>query len=267
MLFPDVTYSFYPTYARLWGVPFRAVPLRGDFAICAEDYAGPSGGAAIPNPNAPTGIALPLGQVLEMARGLEAQGRVLVLDEAYAGFGAESAIGSIGGHPNLLVTRTLSKSGSLAGLRAGYAVGSEPLIEGLCRMRDSFNSYTVDRLAMAGAAAAVSDAEYYEETARMVIATRERAAEGLRSLGFEVLPSAANFVFARPPGIGGAEFFAELRSRGILVRHFGGGRAADFLRVSIGTDGEMDEFLGRCGEIIEARRRRAATARAGGGAG
>jgi len=261
VLFPDITYSFYPVYAKLWDVPYRAVPLRDDFSVALSDYAPPPGGdcggVVIPNPNAPTGIALPLEEILALAKRLEKRGRVLILDEAYvafggnAGSGVESAVRYVDAHPNLLVVHTLSKSASLAGLRVGYAVGGEALIEGLCRIRDSFNSYTLDRLALAGGAAAVSDAAYYDEINRRVVDTRERVAKTLRGLGFTVLPSAANFVFAKPPGITGAEFFSALRERGILVRHFSGERVADFLRVSIGTDDEMDVFLERCVEVMD----------------
>jgi histidinol-phosphate aminotransferase len=169
--------------------------------------------------------------------------QVVVIDEAYAAFGAESAVPLIPDFPNLLTIHTLSKSASLAGLRVGFAIGNEELIEGLCRVRDSVNSYTVDRLAQAGAVAAVSDAEYYAETARKVIATRERTARELERRGFEVLPSAANFLFIRQTQRSGAELFAFLRNRGVLVRHFSQPRTADFLRVSIGTDEEMDFFL------------------------
>jgi len=252
VLFPDITYSFYPVYANLWDIPHRTVPLADNFSINVSDYMPPSGGVVIPNPNAPTGMALSLGEVLSLAECLEKQGKVLILDEAYIAFAGRdcSAVNHIDKHPNLLVVQTLSKSASLAGLRAGYAIGSERLIEGLCRVKDSFNSYTLDRLALAGAAAAVSDAAYYDEANRKVIATRERVAETLRGLGFTVLPTAANFVFAKAPGISGAEFFLALRERGILVRHFNRERIADFLRVSIGTDDEMGAFLDGCREII-----------------
>jgi histidinol-phosphate aminotransferase len=181
---------------------------------------------------------------------------VIITDEAYAAFGAAAcggenpAVPRINDHPNLLTVHTLSKSASLAGLRTGFAIGNEKLIEGLRRVRDSFNSYTLDRLALAGAAAAVSDPAYYDEINRRVIATRERVARSLRSLGFTVLPSAANFIFAKAPGIGGAALFSALRERGILVRHFNKERIADFIRVTIGTDSQMDTFLEACGEIV-----------------
>jgi len=212
ILFPDITYSFYPVYANLWEIPYRTIALTQDFSINIKDYKTPCGGVIFPNPNAPTAVAVPLDDILSLAEYLEKQGKILIVDEAYIAFsgssGVKSAVGSIKNHPNLLTVHTMSKSASLAGLRFGFAIGNEKLIEGLCRIRDSFNSYTVDLLALAGATAAVSDAAYYEEINRRVIATRERTAETLRNLGFTVLPSSANFLFVKPPNIGGAEFFA-----------------------------------------------------------
>ena len=249
VLFPDITYSFYPVYADLWDIPYRTVPLSEDFSINAAGYKIPSGGVVIPNPNAPTGVALALDDILSLAEYLEKQEKVFIVDEAYAAFGAQSAVPHINKHPNLLTVHTLSKSASLAGLRVGFAIGDEKLVEGLCRIRDSFNSYTLDRLALAGGAAAVSDSAYYDAINRRVIATRERTAQSLRGLGFNALPSSANFLFVKPPQIKGAEFFAALREKGILVRHFNKDRIADFVRISIGTDEEMDALLVVCGEI------------------
>jgi histidinol-phosphate aminotransferase len=249
VLFPDITYSFYSVYANLWASPFRTVPLDNDFAIQTKDYLVPNGGIIFPNPNAPTGKALDVESILFLAKEQEKRGRVLIIDEAYAVFGADSAVPHIASHPNLMTVHTLSKSASLAGGRVGFAIAQEELIEGLCRVRDSFNSYTLDRLAQAAAAAAVADTSYYDEITRRVIATRERIAVELAASGFTVIPSAANFLFVRFPNIPGAEAFAKLRERGILVRHFNKDRIADFLRVSIGTDEEMDIFLAACEEI------------------
>ncbi|MCL2880246.1 MAG: aminotransferase class I/II-fold pyridoxal phosphate-dependent enzyme [Treponema sp.] len=250
ILFPDITYSFYHVYARLWGVEYRTVPLAGDFSVNPSDYMIPSAGIVLPNPNAPTGMALPLDALLPLVSYLDTQGKVFILDEAYCAFGAESALVHLCRHPNLLIIHTLSKSASLAGLRAGFAVGSVQLIEGLRRMRDSFNSYTVDRLAQEGAAAAITDAAYYDEINRRIIATRDRVSQELARLGFTVLPSQANFIFIRAPGRSGIDFFSFLRQRGILARHFSGERTADFLRVSIGTDADMDVFLDACQRFL-----------------
>ncbi|MCL2210160.1 MAG: histidinol-phosphate transaminase [Treponema sp.] len=250
VLFPDITYSFYPVYAGLWNIPYQTIPLRKDFTVNAEDYKINSGGVILPNPNAPTSIALSLDDVLSIAGYQEKQKKVFIVDEAYAAFGAESAVLYIEKYQNLLTVHTLSKSASLAGLRAGFAIGSEKLIEGLCRVRDSFNSYTLDRLALAGAQAAIKDAAYYDEINKRVTATRERTAKELTNLGFNVLPSSANFLFIKAPGRRGEEIFAVLREKGILVRHFNKERIANYLRVSIGTDEEMNLFINACKEIL-----------------
>ena len=250
ILFPDITYSFYPVYADLWDIPYRTVPLCEDFTVNAADYKIPSGGLVIPNPNAPTGVALALDDILSLAEYLAQQKKVFIVDEAYIAFGGSSTVSYVNKHPNLLTVHTLSKSASLAGLRFGFAIGNEELIEGLCRIRDSFNSYTLDRLALAGAAAAISDAAYYNKINNRVIATRERTAKALHGLGFNVLPSSANFLFVKHPQIKGAQFFAALREKGILVRHFNKDRIADFLRISIGTDKDMDALLDACSAII-----------------
>jgi histidinol-phosphate aminotransferase len=252
VLFPDITYSFYPVYANLWNAPFRAVPLDADFAIRPEEYRIPNGGIIFPNPNAPTGRILDGGAIRSLAEWQEQRGRLLIVDEAYIAFGGETLIPHIASHPNLMVIHTLSKSASLAGLRVGFAVAREELIEGLCRVRDSFNSYTVDRLAQAAATAAVTDAPYYEELNRRIIATRARVAAELTARHITVIPSAANFLFIRFPRVSGAAAFAALREKGILVRRFDRDRIADFLRVSVGTDADMDRFLDACKEIAAA---------------
>jgi len=254
ILFPDITYSFYPVYANLWEIPYRTIALTHDFSININDYKIPSGGVIFPNPNAPTAVALVLDEILSLTEYLEKHGKVLIVDEAYIAFsgasGIKSAVSSINAHPNLLTVHTFSKSASLAGLRFGFAIGNEKLIEGLCRIRDSFNSYTLDLLALAGATAAVTDAAYYDEINKRVIATREKTAGALRNLGFTVLPSSANFLFAKPPKISGDQLFTALRSRNILVRHFNKDRIADFLRISIGTDSDMDKVIEVCREIL-----------------
>ncbi|XID94667.1 histidinol-phosphate transaminase [Paenibacillaceae bacterium WGS1546] len=241
ILFPDITYSFYPVYAKLYGIPYETVPTDERFAIDPAAYAIPNGGIVLPNPNAPTTLAAPAERIRSI---LEANpDSVVVIDEAYVDFGAESVVPLVRSHPNLLVVQTLSKSRSLAGLRVGAAMGHPDLIEGLNRVKNSFNSYTLDRLALAGAAAAIEDDAYFRETTGKVIATRERTAAELRTLGFDVADSKANFLFVAHPGQDAKVLFAGLKEKGILVRYFDKPRIDRHLRVSIGTDEEMDAFI------------------------
>lgn len=241
LLFPDVTYSFYPVYCGLYGIPFEAVALDEQFQIRVEDYARPNGGIIFPNPNAPTGCVLGLAAIEQL---LQANPDTVVLvDEAYIDFGGETAISLVNRYPNLLVSQTLSKSRSLAGLRVGIAVGHPDLIEALERIKNSFNSYPLDRMAIAGAAAAFEDRAYFEQTCQQVIASREAVVAGLTALGFEVLPSKANFVFARHPGKDAAGLAAGLREQGVIVRHFKQARIAQFLRITIGTPEQNQALL------------------------
>jgi len=233
LLFPDVSYSFYPVYCGLYHIPFETVALDEQFRINVADYERPNGGIIFPNPNAPTGCLLPLAAIRRL---LEANTEsVVVIDEAYVDFGGESAISLVDQYPNLLVTQTLSKSRSLAGLRVGLAVGNVELIEALERIKNSFNSYPLDRLALAGAVAAFEDQDYFEQTCQAVIASREQLVSELQDLGFEVLPSAANFIFARHPQHDAAQLAAALREQGVIVRHFKQERISQFLRITIGT--------------------------------
>ncbi|WP_267549816.1 histidinol-phosphate transaminase [Rhizobium rhizogenes] len=248
LLFPDITYSFYPTYCRLYGISFREVPLDAEMRVRVDDYRQPCGAIILPNPNAPTGIGLPLSEIEALVRDHPEQ--VVVIDEAYVDFGGDSAIPLVRKYPNLLVVQTFSKSRGLAGLRVGFAVGQRPLIEALERVKDSFNSYPIDRLTLAGAIAAWEDRDWFERQRALVIASRERLAVGLKELGFQVLPSSANFVFARHPDRLGADLAVELRSRSVLVRRFAAPRISDFLRISIGTDAECDRLLAALGEIL-----------------
>lgn len=241
LLFPDVTYSFYPVYCGLYGIPFEAVPLGEQFQIRVEDYARPNGGIIFPNPNAPTGCLLTLDAVEALLNG--SLDSVVVVDEAYIDFGGESAIALVDRYPNLLVTQTLSKSRSLAGLRVGLAVGHPDLIEALERIKNSFNSYPLDRMAIAGAAAAFDDRAWFDETRQRVIHSREQLVAALEARGFEVLPSAANFVFARHPGKDAAGIAAGLREKGVIVRHFKQARIAQFLRITIGTPEQNQALL------------------------
>ncbi|MBD8475932.1 histidinol-phosphate transaminase [Pseudomonas sp. CFBP 8770] len=241
LLFPDISYSFYPVYCGLYGIPFEAVPLDEQFQIRAQDYARPNAGIIFPNPNAPTGCLLPLAAVEQIVKA--SPDSVVVVDEAYVDFGGETAITLVDRYPNLLVTQTVSKSRSLAGLRVGVAVGHPDLIEALERIKNSFNSYPIDRVAVAGAAAAFADKAYFEETCAKVIASREKLVQGLNERGFEVLPSAANFIFARHPDQDAAAIAARLREKGVIVRHFKQERIAQFLRISIGTPEQNQALL------------------------
>lgn len=249
ILFPDISYSFYPVYAALFGIAYERVPLDGDFTIQNKDYQKPNGGILFPNPNAPTGIYKPLEEIEELCQ-YNLDKAVVIVDEAYIAFGGESARHLLEKYPNLLIVRTLSKSHSLAGLRVGYALGSPELIEGLERIKNSFNSYVCDRVAMAGAAAAIADDEYYSAANQKVISTRERVTARLRDWGFSVLPSKANFVFATRPGTDAKALYLFLKERGVLVRYFAQPRIDGFLRITIGTDEEMDIFLNKMQEIL-----------------
>jgi histidinol-phosphate aminotransferase len=245
--FPDISYSFYPTYCRLFRVASQTVPLREEgFLLDVDDY--PSGGPVIlPNPNAPTGRAIARSDIARLL-GANAASPV-VIDEAYVAFGAESAAPLIAAHDNLLVVRTLSKSHALAGLRVGYALGHPALIEALVRVKDSFNSYPLDRLALAAATAAVRDTAWLARTSKAVIESRERLSVELAALDFEVLPSKANFVFARPHGQDAAALAQRLRERAIIVRHFGAARIAQWLRITVGTPAQCDALVAALREI------------------
>ena len=250
LLFPDVTYSFYPVYCRLYGISYEEVPLDAAMRLQIADYRRPCSAILLCNPNAPTGIALPRDAIEALLS--EHPDRLVVVDEAYVDFGGESAVPLVARHDNLLVVQTLSKSRSLAGLRVGFAVGQRPLIEALERVKDSFNSYPLDCLAIAGAVAAIEDDAWFEETRRRIIASRQVLVRGLTDLGFEALPSQANFVFARHPARRGAELAAALRQRGVLVRHFQKPRIADFLRITVGTDEQCSRLIAELRDLLAA---------------
>jgi histidinol-phosphate aminotransferase len=246
VLFADVTYSFYPVYAAFFNINYRLIPVDEEFNIPEEGYYQDNGGIIIANPNAPSGKGVS-GKTMEaiLSRNINS---VVIVDEAYVDFGGQSAVALINEYPNLLVIKTLSKSHSLAGLRVGYALGNEELIEGVIRVKDSINSYTVDRLALAGAQAAIKDDDYFQETRSKIIKTRERVSARLTEIGFKVIPSQANFVFISSEKCPGSLLFQRLREKGILVRYFNKPKIDNFLRVTIGTNAEMDSFL----EVIKA---------------
>ena len=249
---PDITYSFYPVYCGLYGIDYENIPLDDEYCIRPDDYLPREGARAgsiiFANPNAPTGRPLAL---TDVERIVAANPQcVVVVDEAYVDFGGESAVSLIDRHPNLLVVQTFSKSRALAGLRVGYAMGHADLIEGLERVKNCFNSYPLDRLALAGAVASVEDEAYFRETRDKVIASREQLTRDMQSLGFEVMPSATNFIFARHPDHDAAGLAKSLRDRAILVRYFNKPRISQYLRITIGTDEQCAVLVTALREII-----------------
>ncbi|XUM24034.1 histidinol-phosphate transaminase [Bradyrhizobium oligotrophicum S58] len=248
LLFPDVTYSFYPVYCRLLGIDYATVPLDADMRVRIDDYIGRPGPVIVANPNAPTGIALPRAEIARLAA---ARSDVaVVIDEAYVDFGAETAIPLISEHPNLLVVQTMSKSRALAGLRVGYAIGDAALIEGLTRVKDSFNSYPLGRPAQAGAIASIEDDTHFQQARSVIMKNRADLTAALLRLGFEVLPSRANFVFARHPDHSGQALAMALRQRAVLVRHFSAPRIADYLRITIGSETELARLTDALREVL-----------------
>ena len=242
IVFPDITYSFYPVWANLYGISYATLPVRDDFTIPADEVRS-QGGVVLANPNAPTGIALPLSDIETVLK--NNAHCVVIVDEAYNAFGAQSADSLVTQYPNLLVVHTLSKSHALAGLRAAYALGQPHLIEGLTRIKDCFNSYPLDAAAQHMAAAALRDTQYYADIAGKIIATRDNTTARLAALGFDVLPSSTNFLFATKKGADAARLKAWLEEDQIYVRHFTAPRIAQYLRITIGTDAQMDRVLAR----------------------
>ncbi|MGI9216002.1 MAG: histidinol-phosphate transaminase [Hydrogenophaga sp.] len=248
VLFPDISYSFYPVYCALYGIEPQPVPLDEGFRVRVADYRRGNGGIVLPNPNAPTGIALPLSDLTQLLEGNP--GSVVIVDEAYVDFGADSAVTLIDHFPQLLVVRTLSKSAALAGLRVGFAMGHASLIEALNVVKDSFNSYPLDRLALAGAQAAIEDDAHLQTLAARITASRQWLVAQLAELGFDCLPSSANFVFARHASARAAELFAALRERRILVRHFKQPRIDNHLRITVGTQAECEALVDALRHIL-----------------
>ncbi len=251
--FADITYSFYPVYASLFETEYKTIPLKDDFSCDLKDYTDDNSGGGIfgiiiCNPNAPTSKKLELGDIEALLE--DNSKKLVVVDEAYIDFGGETAVGLVNRYNNLIVTQTLSKSRQLAGMRVGLAIACSELISDLNTVKNSFNSYTVDRLAIAAARAAFEDTAYFEETRTKIISTRDRISAELVSLGFDVLPSSANFVFIKPPKVAAKEMFLKLREKGVLVRYFDKPRINDRLRVTIGTGEEMDRFVEIIREIL-----------------
>ncbi len=241
ILFPEITYAFYPTYCKLYSIEYRLAPVGSDFRVKPSDFTGACGGIVIANPNAPTGLAMPLEDIEAILKANP--GVVVLVDEAYIDFGGQSAVHLVPDYDNLLVVQTFSKSRSLAGMRVGFAVGQPHLIEGLCRVRDSFNSYPLGRLSLAGALAAWKDSAWFEKTCDQIVADREKLTLNLQTLDFAVLPSSTNFLFASHAHVSAEQLHADLRDHGILVRYFKRERINNWLRVSIGTSEECTTLV------------------------
>jgi len=250
LLFPDISYSFYPVWAHLYDIEFARVPLRDDFRIAGEDYDTAASSVILPNPNAPTGRLLSLDEIRAFLDA--APNRLLVVDEAYIDYGGQSAIALLGEYDNLLVVQTLSKSRALAGLRVGLAFGPPDLVEALLRVKDSFNSYPVDVVAQRAALAAVRDRAWYDDCCRRVISNRESLRVELIDLGFDVVPSSANFLFLRHPEHEGRALFSALRERGIIVRRWDLPRIDQYLRISVGTEEQVRRVASSLAEITAA---------------
>ena len=248
ILFPNITYSFYDVWANLYRIPFKQIPLMEDFSVRKEDYFVPNGGIVLANPNAPTGANLPLKDIEEIVE--KNRDVVVIIDEAYADFGGESALPLIDKYDNLLVVQTFSKSRSLAGLRIGFAMGSKKLIKYLLDVKFSFNSYTMNMPALLMASAAIADKEYFEKTVQAVIKTREWTKGELKRLGFTFADSKTNFIFARHESVPRDYIFKRLREENILVRAFNGDIIKDYLRISIGTDEEMRVVIDTLEKIL-----------------
>jgi len=248
LLFPDISYSFYPVFCQLYDISHEKVPLAEDFSIDVNQYQRANGGIIFPNPNAPTGMLLGLDAIESLLQ--KNADSVVVVDEAYVDFGGETAASLIDQYQNLLVVQTMSKSRSLAGMRVGYALGSEHLIEGLNRIKNSFNSYPLGHLQIAAAIAAFDDQSYFQKTSQKVITARENVVQQLENLGFKVLPSKANFVLAHHPEHAAESMAESLRAKGIVVRYFAKPRIDKYLRITIGTESQNSLLIDSLKQIV-----------------
>lgn len=246
--YADITYGFYPVFAELYGITPTVIPLKEGFSLNVEAFKNQDKLIVIANPNAPTGMEISLAEIEEIV--VSNPNSVVLIDEAYVDFGSESAVSLTPKYDNLLICQTYSKSRSMAGARLGYAIGNESLIEDLNKIKYSTNPYNVNSLTQLAGIAAIEDDEYYRNNAHKIIATREYTVNALEGLGFEVLPSKANFIFARSPKISGLELYSKLKEEGVLIRHFEKERIKDFNRITIGSHEEMEIFISRVTEIL-----------------
>jgi len=249
LIFPDITYGFYPVFAKVNNIPYEEKPLKEDFNINVEDYIGVNKTVVIANPNAPTGICLPLSDIERIVA--SNPNNIVIIDEAYIDFGGESAISLVPKYDNLIVTQTFSKSRSMAGARLGFGIANEKIISDLNTIRYSTNPYNVNRMTEFAGVAALEDNSYYMDNCKTIIKNREFAENELKKLGFEILPSKANFIFAKNSKIEGEKLYKSLKERGILVRHFSKARISDFVRITIGTKEQMQILIDAIYEIIK----------------
>ena len=247
VLFPDITYSFYPVWADVYRIPYECPALDADFRIRPEDYRRENGGVVIANPNAPTSLGLGIREIESIIQAN--QDVVVIVDEAYVDFGGETALPLLDKYENLLIVRTYSKSRSMAGIRIGFAMGSKKLIQALTDVKESVNSYTMNTPAIRMGAAALADEEYFQDKLQKVIGTRERAKKELEKRGFSVLDSQTNFLFAKHESMDGQQIFEKLREKKIFVRHFNGERIREYLRITVGTDDQMAALMGALDEM------------------
>lgn len=246
--YPEITYSFYPVYAKLFDISYEEVPLNEDFSLAVEQFFGSEGGVILPNPNAPTSLYTAIDDIEEIVKNNPDQ--VVIIDEAYVDFAMTSAATLISKYDNLLVIQTMSKSRSLAGLRVGFALGNPSLIDALIRIKDSVNSYTIDRLALVGAKAAFEDDVYFKTVTAKIVSTRENVITKMTQLGFTVLPSKANFIFATHENYAAATLYESLKKEGVLVRYFDAPKISNYLRITIGTDQDMERFFSKLEGIM-----------------
>lgn len=246
--YPNITYSFYPVYANLFDIPVEEVTLNKDFTLPIEQFFNAEGGVIFPNPNAPTSLYVGLEHIEAILK--NNPNKVVIIDEAYIDFAEKSAVTLLEKYDNLLIIQTTSKSRSLAGLRVGFALGNQPLIQGLNRIKNSINSYTIDCLALAGAQKAFEDEAYFKETTKRIIETRESTIAQMKELGFTVLPSQTNFIFVSHKDYDAGKLYENLKEKGILVRYFNQKSIDNYLRISIGTDEQMNRFFEKLQEIM-----------------